>query len=289
MMSNPIIAHLFETDAFRVCPAGHPFWYTSGKLGPFYINTQFLCGSEAEAGRILKVIETACAGKPEDMYNTISAALNEALKASAVYRETIELLCEAAPEGFDFISGGERRDFFFSIPVAERLGLPHLSIRKDLTCVLTQPDGTSSVPTAGSLAGKHSLHVCDLVTVASSFIRAWIPAVEATGAKLTASMAVVDRDQGGDRILSDAGAPLTSLVKVDNHLFEQALSLGRITGEQLAMIETFMTDPDRFMREFLISHPDFIANEIAAGGKNADRARLAVSSGFVPEEALPHA
>ena len=43
-MENPIISWLFETDAVRVCPEGHPFWYTSGKLGPFYINTQFLYG-----------------------------------------------------------------------------------------------------------------------------------------------------------------------------------------------------------------------------------------------------
>ena len=43
-MENPIVSWLFETDAVRVCPEGQPFWYTSGKLGPFYINTQFLYG-----------------------------------------------------------------------------------------------------------------------------------------------------------------------------------------------------------------------------------------------------
>ena len=32
---NPIVSWLFETDAVRVCPEGQPFWYTSGKLGPF--------------------------------------------------------------------------------------------------------------------------------------------------------------------------------------------------------------------------------------------------------------
>ena len=37
-MENPIVSWLFETDAVRVCPEGQPFWYTSGKLGPFYIN-----------------------------------------------------------------------------------------------------------------------------------------------------------------------------------------------------------------------------------------------------------
>ena len=50
-MDNPIVSWLFETDAVRVCPEGQPFWYTSGKLGPFYINTQFLYGSEAGGQR----------------------------------------------------------------------------------------------------------------------------------------------------------------------------------------------------------------------------------------------
>ena len=61
-MDNPIVSWLFETDAVRVCPEGQPFWYTSGKLGPFYINTQFLYGSEAAANALLSVIEEACAG-----------------------------------------------------------------------------------------------------------------------------------------------------------------------------------------------------------------------------------
>ena len=55
-MENPIVSWLFETDAVRVCPEGQPFWYTSGKLGPFYINTQFLYGSEEAANALLTVI-----------------------------------------------------------------------------------------------------------------------------------------------------------------------------------------------------------------------------------------
>mgnify|MGYP007069520319 CR=1 FL=1 len=35
------------------------------------------------------------------------------------------------------------------------------------------------------LSGKRSVHIADLVTVASSYIRAWIPAVEALGYGLT--------------------------------------------------------------------------------------------------------
>ena len=68
-MENPIISWLFETDAVRVCPEGQPFWYTSGKLGLFYINTQFLYGSEAAANSLLKTIEEACAGEKLAFYD----------------------------------------------------------------------------------------------------------------------------------------------------------------------------------------------------------------------------
>ena len=133
------------------------------------------------------------------------------------------------------------------------------------------------------------MHIADLITVASSYVRAWIPAVEALGAKITRSLAVVDRDQGGSQILADAGCPLTTLVVIKPELFETAYSMGRITQKQLDLVLSFIADPDRFMTDFLLAHPDFLANEIAKGGKSAQRARLCIDSGFAPEAALPKA
>ena len=184
-MENSIISWLFETDAVRVCPEGQPFWYTSGKLGPFYINTQFLYGSEAAANALLKTIEAACAGDKMDFYNTVWADISAQLESCLIFSQLIDLLAEAAAKmDADFISGGERRDFFFSMPVAKKLGLGHLSIFKDLSSVYTDANGVSMEPVDANLAGKKSVHIADLITVASSYIRAWIPAVEALGAKI---------------------------------------------------------------------------------------------------------
>ena len=128
-MDNPIVSWLFETDAVRVCPEGQPFWYTSGKLGPFYINTQFLYGSEAAANTLLSVIEEACAGDKLAFYGKVYSEIEKQLAACPIYHQLIDLMCEAARSmDVDFVSGGERRDFFFSMPVARRLGLGHLSI-----------------------------------------------------------------------------------------------------------------------------------------------------------------
>lgn len=289
-MENPIISWLFETDAVRVCPEGQPFWYTSGKLGPFYINTQFLYGSEAAANSLLKTIEEACAGEKLAFYDKVWADIAAQLDSCPIYAQLIDLLTEAAAKlDVDFVSGGERRDFFFSMPVARKLGLGHLSIFKDLSCVYTDKDGVSMDAAQAGLAGKKSVHIADLITVASSYIRAWIPAVESLGARIAYSLAVVDRDQGGSDILAKAGCPLTTLVTIKPELFEQAKALGRVTDAQVALVNSFIADPDKFMHDFLIAHPDFLAGEIAKGGKSAQRAELCIASGFAPAEALPKA
>ncbi len=289
-MENPIIPWLFETDAVRVCPHDRPFWYTSGKLGPFYINTHFLFGSEEDANALLSQIEAAAAGDRLHFAEAVWPAIERQLAANAIYAQLIDRLCEAARAlPADFISGGERRDFFFSLPVARRLGLGHLSIFKDLTTVYDAPGQPGVRGEDAGLAGRRSLHVADLITVASSFVRAWIPAVEALGAQIACSLAVVDRDQGGAQILKDAGCPLTSLVTVTPALFEQAREQGRITDAQLRLVRSFMRDPDQFMRDFLVEHPHFLTDELRRGGKSAQRAQLCIDSGFAPESARPHA
>ena len=283
-MENPIISWLFETDAVRVCPEGQPFWYTSGKLGPFYINTQFLYGSEAAANSLLKTIEEACAGEKLAFYDKVWTDISAQLESCPIFSQLIDLLTEEARKmNADFISGGERRDFFFSMPVAKKLGLGHLSIFKDLSSVYTDANGVSMDPSEANLAGKKSVHIADLITVASSYIRAWIPAVEALGAKIEYSLAVVDRDQGGSKILADAGCPLTTLITIKPELFEQAKALGRVTDAQVELVNSFIADPDKFMHDFLVAHPDFLANEIAKGGKSAQRAELCIASGFAPK------
>lgn len=287
-MHNPVVSWLFETDAVRVCPEGQPFWYTSGKLGPFYINTQFLFGSEQAANELLTVIEEACAGDRLAFYDKVWARIDAQLASCPIYAQLIDLMTEAA-RGMDadFVSGGERRDFFFSMPVARRLGKGHLSIFKDLSSVYTDEHGVSMASAQAGLSGKRSVHIADLITVASSYIRAWIPAVEGLGAKIAYSLAVVDRDQGGSAILAEAGCPLTTLVTIKPELFETAHRLGRISAQQLELVLHFIEDPDRFMQDFLLAHPDFLAGELAKGGKSAQRAQLCIDSGFAPAAALP--
>ena len=46
------------------------------------------------------------------------------------------------------------------------------------------------------------------------------------------------------------------------------------------MILHFLENPSEYMTAFLKANPDFIANEIAKGGKNKERAELAIEKGY---------
>ena len=49
------------------------------------------------------------------------------------------------------------------------------------------------------------MHIADLITVASSYIRAWIPAIKNLGSDMVWSCSVVDRMQGGHENIEAQG------------------------------------------------------------------------------------
>ena len=57
MSDRKLVNWLFQTGAVRVCQEGKPFWYTSGTIGPYYINTHFLYGNEKKALELLEKID----------------------------------------------------------------------------------------------------------------------------------------------------------------------------------------------------------------------------------------
>lgn len=278
-MSNQITEDLFKTNAIRVAPADTPFWYTSGKLGPFFINTHFLAKDEATASGILKVIEDSIAEDRNTAPHKIFDAFCDLYKECEIYRNCIDSIVEAAKKyDFDFISGGERRDFFFSMVPAHILGKPHLTIFKDLSSVIT--DCNFEV-TDYDFNGKKALHIADLITEASSYERAWIPALKDLGATITDTIAVVDRKQNGKAVLTSLGVNMETLTAVDKDLFDEALANGSINEAQYQLVLQFLKDPDQYMKDFIKTHPTFIDDQIKLGGKNEQRARLAIEKGFV--------
>ena len=60
---SDIKSYLFTTNAIKFCPENKPFWYTSGKIGPYFINTHFVYGSEEDATDFLSYIDECLSSK----------------------------------------------------------------------------------------------------------------------------------------------------------------------------------------------------------------------------------
>ncbi len=274
---SEVTSYLFQTKALKICPENKPFWYTSGKIGPYFINTHFIYGSEQEANELLKFIDEEKENKQE-MPKKVYEKTIEQYRTNKIYKTVIDEMIEKIKQNINiddigFVSGGERRDWFFSYVIADLLGKSHITIFKDLDTVVTDSKGNNI---KADFTDKKVLHVADLITEASSYIRAWIPAIKAIGAKILWSMAVVDRMQGGKDKLEAEGIKSLEILRVDNDLFEEALNLGVISKEQLDMLIKFKANPDETMREFLIAHPEFLENALKADEKTAGRAKLCI-------------
>lgn len=277
---SEIISYLFETNAIRFCEENKPFWYTSGKIGPYFINTHFVYGSEKDAANLLSFIDEALCDKltlPNKVFKKVLKQYEE----NEIYHNVIDSMKNYILENInisdvDYISGGARRDWFFSIILAYLLNKPHISIYKDLSSVISDSKFENTLEIT-NIAGKKVLHIADIVTVASSYLRAWIPAIKNLEGRIAWSCVVVDRMQGGREKLEAEGIKFLPLVNVDNTLFETAYKKGIINETQLSMLKDFFKNPDETMKQFLIKHPEFIENSLKSDEKTAKRAELLLS------------
>lgn len=278
---SDIMSYLFETKAIRFCEENKPFWYTSGKIGPYFINTHFVYGSQEDANSLLSFIDECLADKmtlPEKVFQKVLKQYNE----NEIYCNVIDFMKDYIVKNIDisevdYISGGERRDWFFSNIIAYLLDIPHISIYKDLSAVVSDSkfEKTEKIT---NLENKKVLHIADLITIASSYIRAWIPAIKNIGGQMCWSCVVVDRMQGGKDKIEAEGVKAYSLVNVDNTMFETAYKNNIINEKQLQMLKKFFENPDETMKQFLIEHPDFIENALQSDKKTAKRAKLLVDN-----------
>ena len=277
MENKKLVNWLFETKAFRVSPESKPFWYTSGTIGPYYINTHFLYGSEEKANELLEKIDDskkdklACPG-------ILSGIVRKNYENDLIFKGLIDSMVDFIKENtdvqkVDYISGGERRDWFFSLIIAEILDKPHITIYKDLTAVLTEKDKTIEMP---QIKGASVLHIADLITEASSYERAWIPAIKSFGGNIVWSVVVVDRKQGGGELLAENNIKSYAMVSIDNSLFSEALEMGLVNQPQYHMLSEYSRNPKECMKKFLKEHPEFMENSLKADAKTAERARLCI-------------
>lgn len=256
------------------------FGILHGKIGPYFINTHFVYGDEKSAVQLLEFINQNLSDKqtlPKKIFDKVLKQYNE----NKIYKDVIDTMKNYIEENIDvtkidYISGGERRDWFFSNMIAYLFKKPHISIFKDLNTVVSDYNFENSITSKTDLEGKNVLHIADLITVASSYIRAWIPAIQNLGASIKWSCSVVDRMQGGKDKLKANNIESFSLVNVDESLFKKALELKIINENQFKMLNDFFKNPDETMKNFLIAHPEFLENALNSDEKTRSRAKLLV-------------
>lgn len=271
-----LVSNLFKTKAINAGKEDKPFWYTSGKIGMYFINAEFLYGSEEESKALLANVDEALSDHftlPKKVFDEVLSQYN----SNEIYKETIDALVEAIKSNvnldeIDYISGGERRDWVFSNMIAYILKKPHISVFKDMTALVSNCD-FSTTKEVTTLEGKKCFHVSDLINTAASYVRAWVPIIENLGGKMEWTVTIVDRMQGGAEILAGFGVKTYSLVKVDKDLFRTALAKGAISEEQYDMIDKYIDNPYKTMRNFLLAHPEFIEDALKSTGKPLERAK----------------
>ncbi len=266
-MDKELIELLFQTSAFHVAPEDKPFWYTSGKLGPYFINVDYLYGSEQYSKSLLSVIdELLVNNSKEEIPSLLCEKIMEHYNNNKIFKTTIDKLVEYIKNNFDlnlidYISGGERRDWYFSIPIAYLLEKPHITMFKDLSAVTSTSD-FKETKVASSLSGKKLFHIADILNTGSSFEKSWAPAANKLGAKINWALFTVDRNQHGGDILEGLGIKAYSLIQISEELFNIALNGNIITKPQYDMLCKYYENPDETMKEFIKNHPTFIDDVI---------------------------
>jgi orotate phosphoribosyltransferase len=180
------------------------------------------------------------------------------------WRTTVRELAELVRKSgrFDFVSGGELADLFFSVPVALELGLPHVAIRKQ-----TKGYGTGGRLVGSVRPGAAFAHVSDLITAGTS-AQDWVKAIRDAGGVVQHYFVVFDRRQGGRQALEAAGVTVHSLLELSEEFLSFVSERAGLSGSQLGEVRRYLGDPERWSRDFLRRNPSFLRDRIeASGGK----------------------
>jgi orotate phosphoribosyltransferase len=244
---NEIIGKLLlKTGAFK--DLDQPVLLTSGEIGIYYVNTEKLVKDNnawtgfGDSSKLM--IEHAYR-----MYNT-----------DADFKTVIDIIAGQAEKMLaksgrkkTAISGGQRRDWLFSGPVAKVLGLNHISLYKqedtrEKVEILT-PAGDLIV--TDDLEDCYALHIVDLITEGSSIyklengkVTGWAPMLRSRGASIDTLLSVVTRKQGGEDRLKDQGIDVVAFVSIDEDFVKKF-------SKYPERAISYMKDPQKWSENYL--------------------------------------
>jgi len=282
-MPFDLVEALIRTQGLRVAPPGELFWYTSGTVGPYYLNTHYLYGNRQKAEQLLAFIDQN-RGNINVLASGLLARTGSNYLEDACYRLVIDSIAELVRrridgDSFQIVSGGERRDWFFSIAVARRLDKRILLLFKDRRAFVLEENAAGANPAreVSDLKGAAVLHVADLVTEASSYVRSWIPAIEQLGGRLQWAVNIVDRGQGAEEVLARQGVKAFHLIGIDSSFFEMLRKEGQIGDQEAELLEAYHRNPSESMKRLLQTEPDIVRRALSSSNaKVRNRAQMLI-------------
>jgi len=227
---------------------GPVFWYAASVPGPFYVNTELVIGP-AIAETLLEKI-TAIVANTNDLAQRakqLTELILDAHKKSPMYQQVITAMVDAAksefPAGnFDVVSGGERRDWLFSIPFAKSIGARHVFLFKNQSVFCAQrlkPD-------------EKALHIADLINNAASYFDLWFPILAKAQLHYAGTICVNSRGTNGMQRLREHGKKTVALNSVDTGFFEKWRAGGLIDQDTLTEIKAYFTSPGDWAAQYLM-------------------------------------
>lgn len=264
---NRIGKLLVESGGYRDLDT--PTILASGELGVYFINTERLCRD---------------GGEFKGFGDDSSAMWAHAVQQSNTvpeFNEVVDILSERVLAVLNdymphcAVSGGQRRDWIFSAPVAEFLSLDHVSLYKDGRVEVLD---TAGHPKERDLSGVYVCHVVDLLTKGSSCYRVedgvekgWIPMLREKGAVVQDLVAVVTRYQGGEEMLRDQGVRAASFVGIDDDFLREHSSVPERALE-------YSRSPRRWSEDYLTHHGALgLLSHFSPDAEKADKAKAFVA------------
>lgn len=242
MKSNQLVSEmLISTRAHE--DLKRPVVFTSGDIGIYYVHTENLLRDgekwKEHGGSSKAMINHAINRMHESAFGDVINILTEKVR---------KLSC---PEGagISAISGGQRRDWIFSGPVAKQLHWPHISLYKNGEIELLLPEGY--VESSPNLKGMHAIHILDLLRAGESCYsiegdreKGWIPYLRQEGVEIKNLITVVTRLEGGEQRLNNQGITVNSLAAINEDFL-------RNNSENKEIAIAYIRDPREWSEDYL--------------------------------------
>lgn len=271
--NEDLLRLILDTKALSIWnrEKGPVFWYAAGVPGPFFVNTELMIGPALAKDMLEKITNiVAATNDPASRADQLDELILPAYEKNDGYRKVIDALVAAARKEltdtkFTCVSGGERRDWIFSIPFAKLYGLDHVYLFKNKS-LFCRRKLTESEP---------ALHVSDLINNAASYFDAWLPALSQAKLTCPATLCVNSRGSVGVQRLIDDGRKVVAVNSIDAGFFENLHASNLITAETLEEMKVFLGSYKDWASKYLFNNTDLLPlfNIGNISGKELDRAQ----------------